>query len=129
MANVATVVAKQAVMNKEINESVKKGLAQKIEAGIKSPELKKYADSNKLAEAAMQPLLNKDGMIDLKFKVGGTTKKADVKLMHPQLDSVSSVITKSGGSLATEAAKGAGKQLLGGGQKKLMDDVQNMFKK
>ena len=117
------------VMNKEINESVKKGLAQKIEAGIKSPELKKYADSNKLAEAAMQPLLNKDGMIDLKFKVGGTTKKADVKLMHPQLDSVSSVITKSGGSLATEAAKGAGKQLLGGGQKKLMDDVQNMLKK
>lgn len=117
------------VMNKEINEKVKKGLAQKIDAGIKNPEIKKYADSNKLAEAAMQPLLNKDGMIDLKFKVGGTTKKTAVKLTQPQLDSLSSVITKSGGSLATEAAKGAGKQLLGEGQKKIMDDVQNLFKK
>ena len=117
------------IMKKEINDGVQKGLAQKIEAGIKSPELKKYADSNKLAEAAMQPLLNKNGMIDLKFKVGGTTKKTDVKLTQPQLDSLSSVIKKSAGSLATEAAKGAGKQLLGGGQKKLMDDVQNLLKK
>jgi hypothetical protein len=117
------------VMNKEINDSVKKGLAKNIEAGIKNPEVKKYADSNKLAEAAMQPLLNKDGMIDLKFKVGGTTKKTDVKLTQPQLDSLGSIIKKSGGSLVTEAAKGAGKQLLGGGQKKLMDDVQNLFKK
>jgi hypothetical protein len=117
------------VMKKEINDGVKKGLAQKIEAGIKSPEVKKYADSNKLAEAAMQPLLNKDGLIDLKFKVGGTTKKTDVKLTQPQLDSLSSIIKKSAGSLATEAAKGAGKQLLGDGQKKIMDDVQNLLKK
>ena len=117
------------VMNKEINENVKKGLAQKIEAGIKSPEVKKYADSNKLAYAAMQPLLNKNDMIDLKLKVGGTTKKTDVKLTQPQLDSLSSVIKKSAGSLATEAAKGAGKQLVGEGEKKLMDDVQNLLKK
>jgi len=117
------------VMNKEINESVKKGLAQNIEAGIKNPEIKKYADSNKLAEAAMQPLLNKDGLIDLKFKVDGTTKKTNVKMTSPQLDSLSSVITKSGGNLATETAKGAGKKLLGEGQKKLMDDVQNLLKK
>ena len=117
------------VMNKEINDSVKKGLAQKIDAGIKSPEVKKYADSEKLASAAMQPLLNKDGMIDLQFKVGGTTKKTDVKLTKPQLDSLSNIIKKSAGSLATEAAKGAGKQLLGEGQKKLMDDVQNLLKK
>jgi hypothetical protein len=117
------------VMKKEINENVKKGLAQKIEAGIKSPEVKKYADSEKLASAAMQPLLNKDGLIDLKFKVDGTTKKTNVKLTQPQLDSLSSVIKKSAGSLATEAAKGAGKKLVGEGQKKLMDDVQNLLKK
>ena len=117
------------VMNKEINDGVKNGLAKNIEAGIKSPEIKKYADSNKLAEAAMQSLLNKDGMIDLKFKVGGTTKKTDVKLTQPQLDSLGSVIKKSGGSLVTEAAKSAGKKLLGGDQKELMDGVQNLFKK
>jgi hypothetical protein len=117
------------VMKKDINDGVKKGLAQKIEAGIKSPDLKKYADPNKLAEGAMQPLLNKDGLIDLKFKVGGTTKKTDTKLTQPQLGSLSSVIKNSAGSLATEAAKGAGKQLIGGGQKKIMDDVGNLLKK
>ncbi len=117
------------VMKKEINDGVKKGLAQKIEAGIKSPEIKKYADSDKLAAAVMQPLLNKDGLIDLKFKVGGTTKKTDVKLTQPQLDSLSSVIKNSAGSIATEAAKDVGKQLLGGGQKKIMDDVGNLLKK
>jgi len=117
------------VMKKETNEGVKKGLAKQIEAGIKNPEVKKYADSNKLAEAAMQPLLNKDGVIDLKFKVGGTTKKTDVKLTEPRLDSLSSVIKKSAGSLVTEAAKGAGKQLLGEGQNKLIDNVGNLLKK
>ena len=116
-------------MKKEINEGVKKGLAKQIEAGIKSPEVKKYADSNKLAEAAMQPLLNKDSVIDLKCKVGGTTKKTDVKLTEPKLDSLSSVIKKSAGSLATDAAIGAGKQLLGEGQGKLIDDVGNLLKK
>lgn len=117
------------LMKKEINEGVKKGLAKQIEAGIKNPEVKKYADPNKLAEAAMQPLLNKDDLIDLKLKVGGTTKKTDVKLTQPQLDSLSSVIKNSAGSIATQAVKGAGEKLLGGDQKKLMDDVQNLLKK
>jgi len=117
------------IMKKEINEGVKKGLAKQIEAGIKSPEVKKYADSNKLAEAAMKPLLNKDGVIDLKCKIGGTTKKTDVKLTEPKLDSLGSVIKKSAGSLVTEAAKGAGKQLLGEGQNKLIDNVGSLLKK
>jgi len=113
------------IMNKEINDSVKTALAKKIEAAIKSPEVKKYADSNQLAEAAMQPLLNKDGMIDLKLKVGGTTKKTNTKLVQPQLDSLSTVVTKAAGSVATQA----GKQLLGGGQKKVLENVQDLFKK
>jgi hypothetical protein len=113
------------IMNKGINDSVKSALAKKIEAAIKSPEVKKYADSNQLAEAAMQPLLNKDGMIDLKLKVGGTTKKTNTKLVQPQLDSLSTVVTKAAGSVATQA----GKQLLGGGQKKALDNIQDLFKK
>lgn len=117
------------VMKKEINEGVKKGLAKQIEAGIKNPDVKKYADSTRLAEAAMQPLLNKDGVIDLKCKVGGTTKKADARLTAPKLDSLSSVIAKSAGSLVTEAAKGAGKQLIGEDRGKLIDDVGNLLKK
>jgi hypothetical protein len=118
------------LMKKEINDSVKTSLAKRIDAGIKNPDVKKYADSNKLAEAAMQPLLNKDGLIDLKMKVGGTTKKTDVKLVEPKLDSLDSIIKKSAGSVLMEVGKGAGKQLLKDeGQKKLLDSVPNLFKK
>ncbi len=113
------------VMKKDINEGVKSALAKKIEAAIKSPEVKKYADSNQLAEAAMEPLLNKDGQIDLKLKVGGTTKKTNTKLVQPQLDSLSVVVKKAVGSVATQA----GKQLLGEGQKKALENVQDLFKK
>ena len=113
------------VMKKEINDSVKTALAKKIDAAIKSPEVKKYADSNELAEAAMQPLLNKDGMIDLKLKVGGTTRKTNVQLVQPQLDSLSTVVQKAAGSVATQA----GKQLLEGGQKKALENIQDLFKK
>ncbi|MGD0022697.1 MAG: AsmA family protein, partial [Smithellaceae bacterium] len=96
------------VMKKDINEGVKSALAKKIEAAIKSPEAKKYADSNKLADAAIEPMLNKDGQIDLKLKVGGTTKKTNTALVKPQLDSLGTVVKKAAGGVATQA----GKQLL-----------------
>jgi hypothetical protein len=106
------------VMKEEISEKVKTALAKKIEAAIKSPEVKKYADSGKLAETAMQPLLNKEGMIDMKFNVGGTTRNTSVKLVQPQLNSL--------GGVLTEAGKSAGKQLLEGAQKKALEGI---FKK
>ncbi|OGP87656.1 MAG: hypothetical protein A2031_05245, partial [Deltaproteobacteria bacterium RBG_19FT_COMBO_43_11] len=74
------------VMKKEVSDNVKTALAKKIEAAIKNPEVKKYTNSGKLAETAMLPLLNKEGMIDMKFNVGGTTRKTSVKLVQPQLD-------------------------------------------
>lgn len=117
------------LMKKEINDSVKNSLAKRIDAGVKNPDIKKYADSNKLAEAAIQPLLNKDGLIDLKMKVGGTTKKTDVKLVEPKLDSLDSIIKKAAGSVLMEAGKGAGKQLLKDNQNKILDSVPNLFKK
>jgi hypothetical protein len=100
------------LMKKEINEKVKAALAKKIEAAIKSPEVKKYTDSGKLAETVMQPLVNKEGMIDMKFNVGGTTKKTDTKLVHPKLDSLGSVIKGSAGGILKEAGKSAAQQLL-----------------
>ncbi len=57
------------------------------------------------------------------------TKKADVKLVAPQLDSLDSVIKKSAGSVLLEVGKGAGKQLLNEDQKKILDSVPNLFKK
>jgi hypothetical protein len=118
-----------AVMNKEINEAVKAALAKKIEAAIKSPEVKKYADSGNLAGIAMKPMLNKDGQIDLKAKVTGTTKKPDVKLTQPQLGSLGKFVQDNAGSLAVEAGKGAVKKLLKEDQQKVLDDVEGLFKR
>lgn len=117
------------VMKKEINEAVKAALAKKIVSAVKSPEVKKYADSGKLAEIAMKPLLNKDGQIDLKAKVGGTTKKPDVKLTAPQLGSLGKFVQDNAGSLAVEAGKGAARKMLREDQQKVLDDVEGLFKK
>ena len=117
------------VMKKEINESVKAALAKQIESTIKSPELKKYADSGKLAEIAMMPLLNKDGQIDLKARVGGTTKKPVVTLTKPELGSLGNIAQDNTGSLAVQVGKGVAKQFLREDQQKILDDVEGLFKK
>jgi hypothetical protein len=117
------------VMKKEINNLVKSTLAKKIDSVIKNPEVKRYADANKLAEAAMQPLLNKDGLIDMKFKAGGTTKKTDVKLVQPQLDSLDGVIKKSAGNVLLEAGKSAGKKLIGEDRNKILENTLDLLKK
>lgn len=116
------------VMNKEINEAVQATLARQIEAAIKNPEVKKYADSGKLAGLAMKPLLNKDDRIELKAGVTGTTKKPVVKLTHPQLESIGKFVQDNAGSLAVEAGKGAAKQLLKEDQQKLLEDVGGLLK-
>jgi uncharacterized protein involved in outer membrane biogenesis len=121
------------VMKKEINDAVKTSLAKRIESLIKSPEIKKYTDSNKLAAAAMQPLINKDGMIDLKTKITGTTKNPAVQLTKPQLDSLGSVIKDAAGSVALEAGKGAAKEavkkVLNEDQQKVLEGVEGLFNK
>jgi hypothetical protein len=97
-----------------------------------NPEVKKYADYNKLAEAAMKTLLNKDGMIALKTKVGGTTKKPDVKLTQPQLDTLGEVVKSAAGSAEIEAGKGVAKdaagKILKEDQQKVLEDVEVLFK-
>jgi hypothetical protein len=119
------------VMNKEINEAVQTSLAKRIDALIKNPDVKKYADSGKLAEAAMKPLLNKEGLIDLKTKVKGTTNKPDVKLVQPQLDTLGEVVKSAAGSVAIEAGKGVAKEavkkVLTEDQQKVLEGVGNLF--
>jgi len=121
------------IMKKEINDAVKTSLAKKIDSLIKNPEIKKYTDSDKLASAAMQPLLNKDGMIDLKTKITGTTKNPAVRLTQPQLDSLGSVVKDAAGSLAIEAGKSAAKEavrkVLNEDQQKVLEGVEGLFNK
>lgn len=121
------------IMKKEINDAVKTSLAKKIDSLIKNPEIKKYTDSDKLAVAAMQPLLNKDGMIDLRTKITGTTNKPAVRLTQPQLDSLGSVVKDAAGSIAVEAGKSAAKEavkkVLNEDQQKVLEEVEGLFNK
>lgn len=121
------------IMKKEINDGVRTSLAKKMDSLIKSPEIKKYTDSNKIAEAAMQPLLNKDGMIELKTKITGTTKNPAVRLTQPQLDSLGNIVRDAAGSVAIEAGKSAAKEtvkkVLNEDQQKVFEGLEGLFNK
>lgn len=117
------------VMKKGINDAVKTGLAKRIESVIRSPEVKRYVDTGKLAVTAMQPLLNKDGLIDIKVKAGGTAKKPEVKLTQPQLGSLSNIAKEAAGNVALEAAKGAAGKILQENQPKLLESMEGLFRK
>jgi hypothetical protein len=117
------------VMKREMNDAVKARLAKKIESLIRSPEAKKYVDTEKLAAAAMQPLLNKDGLIDLKAKAGGTAKKPDVRMTRPQLGSLSHMAQAAAGNVAVEAGKGAARKLIQESQPKVLDSLEGLFRR
>jgi len=117
------------VMAKEINEGVKTALAKEIERAIKSPDVKKFVDTGSLAEIAMKPLLNQDGQIGLKAKVGGTANQPEVKLTEPKLESLGRFVQANAGNLAVEAGKGAVKKLLKEDQQKVLDNVEGLFRK
>ena len=82
-----------------------------------------------LAETAMKPLLNKDGLIYLKAKAGGTTNKPEMTITQPRLGSLSSIAKEAAGGAAIEAGKGAAKKLLEENQQKVLDKVGDLFKK
>jgi hypothetical protein len=121
------------VMEKEINDAVLASLAKKIEAAIKSPEVKRYVNSSSLAQAAMTPLLNADGRIDLGIKVAGTTSKPVVTLARPPLGSLGVIVKDAAAGVAveagTKAVKEAAKQYLKEDQQKILDDVGGLLRK
>jgi len=78
-------------------------------------------------------LFNKDGVIDLRIKVTGTTKNPAVRLTQPQLGSLGSIIKDAAGSVAIEvgksAAKEAVKKVLNEDQQKVLEGVEGLFNK
>ena len=117
------------VLKKERNNAVKTALAGKMETMVRNPQMKKYADPARLADAALHPLWSKDGAITMKFNIAGTTKKADVKLIEPQLASLEAVIKKSIENIMIEGSKSAHKELTGEGRKRLLEEIPSLFQK
>ena len=121
------------VMKKEINDRVLASLTKKIDAAIKSPDVKKYVNTSTLAQAAMKPLFNDDGFIELGATVTGTTQKPVVQLSRPRLDSIAVIIKAAAADVALDAAKDAveekAKEYLQEDQKKLLEDVGGLLKR
>jgi hypothetical protein len=102
------------------NNAVRTGVRKQVESGLKRLGVKKYANPEKIVDAAMKPLLNKRGMIYMKYNVTGTTSRPDVRLVFPALGSLDSVIKQAVGSAAVEAGKEAGKKAIQKEGKKLI---------
>ncbi len=112
---------------KSRNDAIRVGIRKQVESGLKKLGATKYAKADKIAETAMKPLLNENGMVYMKFKVAGTTGKPETKLTHPQLGSLDSLIKEVAGDVVKEAAKDAGKKLIEDGGKKLMKKLPKLF--
>jgi hypothetical protein len=102
------------------NNTVRTGVRKQVESGLKRLGVTKYANPEKIVDAAMKPLLNKRGMVYMKYKVTGTTSKPDARLVFPTLGSLDSVIRQAVGSAAIEAGKEAGKKAIQKGGRKLI---------
>ncbi|HOD15080.1 MAG TPA: AsmA family protein [Spirochaetota bacterium] len=109
------------------NNAIKVGIRRQVESGLKQLGAKKYVDPNKIAETAMQPLLNKNGMVYMKFKIAGTTAKPAAKLTHPALGSIGDIIKKVAGNVILEAGKEAAGKALKDGGKSLMKGLKKLF--
>ncbi len=105
---------------KERNNAIKVGIRRQVESGLKRLGVDKYATPEKIAEAAMKPLLNKNGMVYMKFKVAGTTSKPTAQLTHPKLGSIDDIIKQIAGGVILEAGKQAGKKAIEEGGKQLL---------
>lgn len=104
---------------KSRNNAIKVGIRKQIESGLKQLGVDKYAKADNITEAAMKPLLNKNGMVYLKFRVAGTTAAPTTQLTHPQLGSIDSLIKAVAGDAIKAAAKDAGGKLIKDGLKKI----------
>jgi hypothetical protein len=79
--------------------SIRSGLEKNVGKGIKAAKLDKYVKADKVTDAAVKPLLNKDGNAYFKYKVTGTTAKPDAKLVAPKLPSLGDLIKDAAGDL------------------------------
>ncbi len=97
-------------LKKDRTGAIKTGIRKQVESGLKKLGAKKYANPEKIAEAAMKPLINKNGLVYMKFKVIGTSNKPEAKLVHPVLGTIEDIIKQVAGDVLIDAGKEAGKK-------------------
>lgn len=115
--------------------SIRSGLEKNVKKAIPA-KYAKYVKPEKVTDIAMKSLLNKDGKVDLKFKVTGTTNDPKTKLISPKLSSLSDVIKDSSGDIKDEVkdqvkdkAKEEAKEAAEKGADKAKDKASKKIKK
>ncbi len=116
--------------------SVRSGVEKNAGKALKTAKLDKYLKPDKVADAAMKPLLDKDGRIDLGYKVTGTMSKPKAALVKPKLPTIEEVVkdaAKDVGDIAKkkaeEAAKDKAKDIGKDAGKKAGKDLKKLKKK
>jgi hypothetical protein len=114
-------------LSEKRHNAIKVGIRKQVESGLKRLGVKKYTNPDKIADAAIKPLVNNKGRIYMKFKVTGTTDKPDAKLVHPQLGSLDDIIKQIAGDVIMESGKEAGKKVIQKEGKKLIKKLPKLF--
>ncbi len=113
--------------------SIQKGIEANVKKGVAAlPKVAKYIKPDKVTEIAMNRLVNKDGKVDLQYKVTGKMNDPDTKLVKPTLPSVTDLIKESTGDLkdaAMEKGKEAADKAVEKGKEKAAEKGKDEAKK
>ncbi len=87
-------------------KNIRSGLEKNVKKAIPA-KYAKYIKPEKVTDIAMKSLLNKDGKVELKFKVTGKTNDPKTKLVSPKLSSLTDVVKGSSGDIKEEVKEQA----------------------
>jgi hypothetical protein len=112
-------------------KTIRSGVEKNIKKAIPA-KAAKFIKPETVTDIAMKSLLNKDGKVDLKFKVTGKLNDPDTKLISPKLSSISDLIKGSSGDVkdaAKDQAKEKAKETVEKNTDKAKDKAENKLKK
>ncbi len=94
------------ILAEKHQKSIRDGLQDNVGKAIKAAgaQVAKYVKAEKVTEAAMKPLLDRDGKVYLKYQVRGTLGKPDARLVEPKLPTMKDLVKDAAKDLAGAAA-------------------------
>jgi len=117
------------VLAKKHTRSIRGGIEGNAKKALKAAGVDKYLKPDKVADAAMKPLVNKDGDVALAYKVTGTMSDPDAKLVAPKLGSLGDVIKDMSGDIKDMVKEEAKKAVEKKAEKATGDALKGLKKK